>query len=307
VDHTEHATREPIDGAHGARGAAVREHALGQPDAVSTPRGREVRAGGQGGADQTRVDESSAEVRTSGPTNLLDGGDDDNRTAHAGLFFLLPLLARLGMPAFLGAHRELVELDFPTCLLRHVAARLAVPPDDPAIAALLPADDAALKWNGDFVAPDAWFASVAADRGAWLERPAVLSGGDDRRALTDGSWRLVLALRRTSGQTHSLAAGVPLAAGGSLRATTAMEVLLASWLTAMRRWCHRHTGMGLRRLVTRNGRVSATRTHLDVYFDLRQIDVGVRRAGLDIDPGWLPWFGRVVAYHYASGGFGRAR
>jgi hypothetical protein len=27
----------------------------------------------------------------------------------------------------------------------------------------------------------------------------------------------------------------------------------------------------------------------------------VRRLGLDIDPGWLPWFGRVVAFHYRQG------
>jgi hypothetical protein len=24
----------------------------------------------------------------------------------------------------------------------------------------------------------------------------------------------------------------------------------------------------------------------------------VRRAGLDVDPGWLPWFGRVVNFHF---------
>jgi len=26
----------------------------------------------------------------------------------------------------------------------------------------------------------------------------------------------------------------------------------------------------------------------------------VRRAGLDIDPGWLPWFGRVVAFQFVG-------
>jgi hypothetical protein len=24
----------------------------------------------------------------------------------------------------------------------------------------------------------------------------------------------------------------------------------------------------------------------------------IRRAGLDIDPGWVPWLGRVVSFHY---------
>jgi len=28
----------------------------------------------------------------------------------------------------------------------------------------------------------------------------------------------------------------------------------------------------------------------------------VRRLGLDLDPGWLPWFGRVVRFHYLPRG-----
>jgi hypothetical protein len=35
-----------------------------------------------------------------------------------------------------------------------------------------------------------------------------------------------------------------------------------------------------------------------VFFDLAAADVRVRRSGLDIDPGWVPWLGRVVRFHY---------
>jgi hypothetical protein len=28
------------------------------------------------------------------------------------------------------------------------------------------------------------------------------------------------------------------------------------------------------------------------------VSLAVRRAGLDLDPGWVPWFGRVVGFHY---------
>jgi len=28
------------------------------------------------------------------------------------------------------------------------------------------------------------------------------------------------------------------------------------------------------------------------------IELRLRRAGLDFDAGWVPWLGRVVAYHY---------
>jgi len=46
------------------------------------------------------------------------------------------------------------------------------------------------------------------------------------------------------------------------------------------------------------GRLFATETHLDLEFATIEIDVELRLAGLDIDPGWVPWLGRVVAFHY---------
>lgn len=48
----------------------------------------------------------------------------------------------------------------------------------------------------------------------------------------------------------------------------------------------------------RPGRVVATRTHVDVLLRLDQIDIRVRRAGLDQDPGWRPWLRRIVAFHF---------
>ena len=46
--------------------------------------------------------------------------------------------------------------------------------------------------------------------------------------------------------------------------------------------------------------LSLTPTHADVCAGLRAIDLRVRRAGLDIDPGWVPWLGRVVAFRYEA-------
>ena len=42
----------------------------------------------------------------------------------------------------------------------------------------------------------------------------------------------------------------------------------------------------------------ATRTHVDVVFALDQADVAVRRCGVDLNPGWIPWLGRIVVFHY---------
>lgn len=46
--------------------------------------------------------------------------------------------------------------------------------------------------------------------------------------------------------------------------------------------------------------VSHSRSRLDVYYPLDAVRLDVRRAGLDIDPGWLPWLGLVVRFHYRA-------
>ena len=51
-------------------------------------------------------------------------------------------------------------------------------------------------------------------------------------------------------------------------------------------------------LLARPARVDHTPSHLDVTYPLDSIDLAVRLAGLDQDPGWLPWLGRVVQFHF---------
>ena len=65
---------------------------------------------------------------------------------------------------------------------------------------------------------------------------------------------------------------------------------------------------GLASLVLRPARLEWTATHWDVHFDVHAADLRVRRAGLDIDPGWCEGLGRVVGFHYGLariGGHGR--
>lgn len=45
-------------------------------------------------------------------------------------------------------------------------------------------------------------------------------------------------------------------------------------------------------------RVLASSTHLDLHFDTSAVRDDIRLAGLDVDPGWLPWLGAVVRIHY---------
>lgn len=73
------------------------------------------------------------------------------------------------------------------------------------------------------------------------------------------------------------------------------------WLRRVRHTLRREAGIGLASLLRRPARLQLTTTHVDLHFRLDALDLRVRRAGLDIDPGWLPWFGRVVAFHYDRG------
>ena len=89
----------------------------------------------------------------------------------------------------------------------------------------------------------------------------------------------------------------------SSRITLHSEYLLRAWVFAVKRWCWRAARLPVREIVARKGRVWQTRTDIDITLPLAAADIRVRRIGLDIDPGWLPWFGvhgRVVRFHYSD-------
>jgi hypothetical protein len=73
---------------------------------------------------------------------------------------------------------------------------------------------------------------------------------------------------------------------------------VARWLGRCRRLLRRDVGIGLYSLVYRPARIAITATHVDVWQAIDAVDLRVRRAGLDIDPGWVPWLGRVLRFHY---------
>jgi hypothetical protein len=76
------------------------------------------------------------------------------------------------------------------------------------------------------------------------------------------------------------------------------RVLTAEIMRAARDRLRTEAGLTLRQLVCRSGAVVATHRDVDVLLHRADVDAGVRRAGLDVDPGWTPWLGRVVLFHY---------
>ncbi|RQP21485.1 hypothetical protein [Piscinibacter terrae] len=77
---------------------------------------------------------------------------------------------------------------------------------------------------------------------------------------------------------------------------------LRLWTLRLRRTLRRHARMDLADLVRRPAWVSATPTHIDVVFAMDDVDMRLRRLGLDADPGWVPWFGRIVNFHFIDAG-----
>jgi len=239
--------------------------------------------------------EEAAAVESPEPTTA-SWDWDLHPTAAAGLLFVLPLLSRLRIEEVLDLNSVLVEMEFPLRLLRFIADRVRVPEADAVRAPLVLARPEPPPSRFTYVAPIAWWAeggSVLVERGA---------DGVERRAWTDPSGRVVYAHWR--GQPPAALRGASLP---SERPIVAREPapddsdrVLESWLTRVRRIVHRQAGMGLRALVARPGQVAATRTHIDVVLPLRELDIRVRRAGLDVAPGWVPWLGLVVSFHYES-------
>jgi hypothetical protein len=88
------------------------------------------------------------------------------------------------------------------------------------------------------------------------------------------------------------------AAPGEVRSLQAHAL---RWATAVRQRLDRpgqDAGEVLDWLARRPGRLLIEPGWTDLILPLEAVDLDIRRAGLDIDPGWLPWLGRVVRYRY---------
>ncbi|MBS1874283.1 MAG: hypothetical protein JSU00_13790 [Acidobacteria bacterium] len=145
---------------------------------------------------------------------------DTLSTGFAGLFFVIPILARLGMEQALAATPAWIEAHLPYAILRAIALKLKAQDDEPVLAAMPEADP-----NHPEVRP---------------------------------------------------------------------------WIRDIRRYSRKQAQIGLYNLVRRRGRIHHSPTHIDLFFDLTGADIRIRREGLDIDPGWVPWLGKAIHFHYGD-------
>jgi len=74
---------------------------------------------------------------------------------------------------------------------------------------------------------------------------------------------------------------------------------IGRWLLAAHRHALSLTGLTLRQIIARPALITLSPTHIDVQFKPADADIRIRSAGLDFDPGWVPWLSRVIAYHFS--------
>jgi hypothetical protein len=181
---------------------------------------------------------------------------------------------------------------------------------EPAVAAQpVPRPFAALDGHGELsAAAGLAFVVVLLQRMGielWLARhPALLDVDWPRRLLHGVADGLGVPPRDPLRVALGLDTLAPLPNGGAARFEDRAVLAAVSrhWRRRLERWCRQPGCLPLPQLVRRPGAVLASRTHLDLWFQPRQAEIRVRRHGLDLDPGWVPWLGRVITFHYATRG-----
>lgn len=220
-------------------------------------------------------------------------------TEFGGFFFLLAVISRLGIANFLEHNTHFIDLDVTAHLLRFLSAQLNIPRSDPASSWLNNAEES-LPDMIEFSLPPVW-------RRLYRSKVLLVSrinGEPGYRVLKERSGKIVLS----SWRGPIPPAVRELIGNGRIRRITSdrnenvTSALFNTWHRAIRRWCRSYAGLRLPELISRRALITSTRTHIDLYFDVNKADIRVRRAGLDLDPGWVPWLGRVISFHYREEG-----
>lgn len=78
------------------------------------------------------------------------------------------------------------------------------------------------------------------------------------------------------------------------------DAALQAWRVGLDRWLRRRARTRLAELTGRHGWLLPVDATLLVRFPVASADLRLRRLALDVDPGWVPWLGLSVRYHFSD-------
>ena len=81
---------------------------------------------------------------------------------------------------------------------------------------------------------------------------------------------------------------------------TAWADALTAWRIGLDRWLRRRARIRLCEVVRKRGWLTIAETGIDARFSPDAADIRLRRLALDLDPGWTPWLGFSLRYHYRA-------
>jgi hypothetical protein len=82
-----------------------------------------------------------------------------------------------------------------------------------------------------------------------------------------------------------------------------LDQVVDIFILAVCRYIHNRGMIAIRKLIRRPAYIALTKTHLDITASIDTLDIRIRMAGLDVNPGWVPWLNRVVQIHYTEDDF----
>lgn len=204
-------------------------------------------------------------------------------TRFGGLLFLLPLLGELEISEAILDEPELAMEPGLGAVLYLLVCQLVPEAEADAVAL-------ALGGREEPSLPDVALtperASAVMRAGARVAQAAarrpLLADASDAEALRERVMASSVA-RAAQPWLRELALHFALRLVWALRARVELELPLPGLLDAV---------------VVRAGTLQCSPTHLDLHLKLDEASLSVRRGALDVDPGWVPFLGKVVSFHY---------
>lgn len=222
-------------------------------------------------------------------------------SAFAGLPMLINVLQRLRVEETLNRFPLLADMNLVNHVLWACVNKLAINPDNSVCDWLtarhkLPAGNRFCP----FIVPASWLSLLFSRHRLDTLVSRRVVGNKHKQLLCDSSGSVILAIwqGKNPAAVSELMQGRTIKLMPPVKDKDDLQQIIATYVFAIKRYLRRYAKTGLRKTLEQKGNIAVTKTHLDISFPMQAVDINLRKAGLDIDPGWVPWLGKVVQYHY---------